>query len=377
MTNTDVAREDKFVPSTHVRAVQAGAQAVLFCERSQRLSTLNESAAWLWRAFASGLSFGAAVARFCPANAAEQDARALVGALLHDWQALGYLTPVEVVDQCARTPFDIVRLGVGEAIVELRFHGDADASGPAAAFAPFRTHPGAPTLTATLVGRGAVDYVFVDDAPLGAVARREVVPRLKALLSEHFCRTLTDGFVAHGALACLEGRSLFLQGDPGAGKSTLTLALLNQGFAYGGDDIVRINADGRALGIPFPCAAKSSGWDVVRPHVPGFDDLPVYARADGALLRYVTATLLDDRGPQPIDLYIALERKEGHKARLDDLSHLEALSALLESGYSPRGAVSADTLDHLAQRLSAVRCARLRYNDLHDAVALLRSALLE
>ncbi|WOH56115.1 MULTISPECIES: hypothetical protein [Bradyrhizobium] len=45
---------------------------------------------------------------------------------------------------------------------------------------------------------------------------------------------------------------LLLCGQPGAGKSTLALELVDAGFQYAGDDVALIGADGTICGIHLP-----------------------------------------------------------------------------------------------------------------------------
>lgn len=364
-----------------MRVFQIGDQTALFCERTQRLSELNATASLLWREFALGADFAAIVARLGEVGIAGPAAPSLIKPQLHEWQRLGYLTPLAVIAALAGPASASMRLRIGAMSAELRFFGAADGAAAAAAFAKLKSQEGEGeadvriAIVGRLDGEEETDFLFLGEAPMGAAPRRQTVPRLKALLTEHYCGCVGEGFLAHGALVSLAGKRVFLGGEPGAGKTTLTLALVGQGFAYGGDDIVHISADGRACAIPFAAAAKSGAWELIRDYVPGFDRLVIHEREDGKLVRYVAPAELDDLGPRRIDLFLLLNRKQGASAHFDPLTQLQALCALLESGYSKRGAISAHTLEKLAGALAAANCARFRYDDPAEAVTAIRSML--
>jgi hypothetical protein len=151
------------------------------------------------------------------------------------------------------------------------------------------------------------------------------------------------------------------------------LALVASGCAYGSDDIVHIGGNGLASPISFAAAAKFGAWDLLASYVPGLGDLPIHERADGVLTRYVTPACIDRRGPLPTDIVLLLKRERGVQAHVDQLSPLEALCSLLESGYSHTRSLAAATLEGLARNLSQANCANLVYDDLASAVALIAS----
>jgi hypothetical protein len=196
-----------------------------------------------------------------------------------------------------------------------------------------------------------------------------LVPQLKGLLTELYAASVDGGFLAHGGFLTRGETALFLSGAPGAGKTTLTTALAASGWAYGGDDIVRIEADGRACGAPFAAAVKSGAWSLTEPYAPEIAGLPTDRRGDGQLVRYWLPPTLAERSPRPIGAVILLARQAGERAVLRPIEPLVALTAILGSAYAERWSLDGQALEALAATLEAARCRRLVYSDIAEAVA--------
>lgn len=69
----------------------------------------------------------------------------------------------------------------------------------------------------------------------------------------------------HAAVLERHGRAVVLPGDPGAGKSTLTAALMLSGWRLLSDEITLIDrADGQVVGLARPVSLKNASIDVIR-----------------------------------------------------------------------------------------------------------------
>ncbi len=364
-------------PSSRVRTVRAGARTALFCGRAQQLSELNATAADIWAWLREGLSCAAIAARLEGSGASPSEAARYVQSAVSEWLRLGYAAPVEVSAALSGAPSSRRRLRIAGAPFELRFFQDAPVDRFDLLFAQLADESADPAAAVSIVGRFGEEFVFLDDAPVGMTPPRRTVPAVKALLTEEYCKVTTEGFLAHGAMVSKGGKRVFIGGEPGAGKTTLTLALTGSGFAYGGDDIVHVTADGAAQGAPFPAAAKSGAWALLSPYVPEIDALAIHERADSQITRYVAPRRLDRDGPRPIDVMLLLARRPGAAARLEPVDAMDALCALIESGYSRQGALEAQTIVALARRLSSATRLRLQYDDLAGAIALVETLVRE
>ena len=67
-------------------------------------------------------------------------------------------------------------------------------------------------------------------------------------------------------------------------------------------------------------------------------------------------------------------RESAAAAALDAVEPLEVLSTILESAFSAKGALDADTLKTFGRTIEAARCYRLVYSNLEDAVRILVAA---
>lgn len=368
-------RARPLVTAPCVMALDIGARTALFCSRTQRLSALNETAALAWRALAEAGSFRAVVERLQAAGASADESEAFSAAIVGEWLKLGYVAPCHGRGEAAPPPIASLHAAMGPVVAELQFFGDADAAAARTVFGHLASRDAA-SMRIDILGLDEDDIIFVDGQSEGLAARNQTVPRLKALLTRRYCAAVEDGFLAHAALVSLRGKRVLLSGQPGAGKTTLTLALCASGFAYGGDDIVHVGQDGRVEGAPFAAAVKPGAWPLLAPYWPALAHAQTHLRSDGQSVRYVAPERLDGAGPRRLDVVLLLDRRAG-KASLQPIEPSEALCALLDSGYAESGGVDGDTLEAMSRDLSAAVCARLSYDRVESGSALVEQLLHE
>lgn len=346
--------------------------AVLFSETKQQLFALNATADLVWRGLEAGCSC-AEVADAMPSNAGAELHNAIEDTVRH-WLSLGVVAPAGAYERMAAAPEFETAVRIETLLAVLRsWGGDADD-----VLDVVGRHLITPERSAGLelaLIRGADgDIVFLDGASLGLLRRDQTAPFIKAILTERFCSRPTPGFLVHGALVSIGGCRLMLTAPPGVGKTTLTLALCAHGFDYGGDDIIDVDVDGAAVGVPFPAAVKAGAWDLLASYFPRLREAPVFERPDRKLARYLTPSALDRGGRRPLDAVLVLERSTGAKARIEPISVQDALVTILDSGYSARGSLSLATFEGLSRDLGAGVCARIVYEDLAAAVAAIKGA---
>jgi hypothetical protein len=81
--------------------------------------------------------------------------------------------------------------------------------------------------------------------PVGPVCSQEAVMWLRAAIDAGIACTATDALFIHAGVVGWRGRAIVLPGRSGAGKSSLTMALVDAGATYYSDDLAPIDASGR------------------------------------------------------------------------------------------------------------------------------------
>ncbi|WP_395336025.1 hypothetical protein WBP06_18690 [Novosphingobium sp. BL-8H] len=208
--------------------------------------------------------------------------------------------------------------------------------------------------------------------PARIVTPEQAVPTLKARLVED--ALAASGRIAlHAASLVRQGRALLLCGDPGAGKSTLCVALTGAGYGYAADDVTLIDADGAAQGLCFFPTLKAGSWNLVPHCCTALERAPVHRRLDGALLRYVPMPE-PQTGRYPVGWIVLLDRRDDVPAKLDPVDPVTALQTLFRGAYSSKGRSSAADVRMMGELVAGAQCLRLTYSSLPEAVDLLDRA---
>lgn len=350
----------RLAPAPSAHRLGLGDRSALFDARRQQLYELNPTADAIWQAIASEGSVVAAADVLAPGDA---QVLGFVRQAADAWLRGGQLYPVEVLSAETRAE---LTFELDELRLDIRVCGDAEAVPVLSVFGQFASEAQAERSIA-LAGLGGLVFMLDGEQPLGAWDERSWIPELKARITELYANAAVGGFLAHGALLSRGGEGLLLCGEPGGGKTTLSVALAAHGFDYHGDDIARIDAAGRAAGAPFCPALKSGAWTLLRGRVEGLDELPVYLRSDGQEVRYLPVPAADRRAIA-IGAVLLLDRRANGAANVEAVQPLDVLRAILASAYSVRGEIDAGTLQSLAATVSAARCGRLTYAALDEAV---------
>jgi hypothetical protein len=166
---------------------------------------------------------------------------------------------------------------------------------------------------------------------------------------------------------------MLLVGEPGAGKSTLSVALAAAGFRLDGDDVAALLPDGRVMGLPFPCTVKAGSWPMVAAFRPDLASRPVHLRPDGQTVRYLP---LKAGAPPPrrVRTVLCLARTANASARLTPLDVQPAIGALLAEAWSASKTLATQDFDALTACVQGASFQRMTYATLDQAVALASDA---
>jgi hypothetical protein len=354
------------VPST-LHHLYVGGQPTLFCEARQKLFGLNPTADVIWRSLAQGNRPSEVWRELSDLGLSSAQARTFVEDAAVAWLRRGQLAPSEVLDQRAQ-PADATRnIRIQELTARISFFGGASVREFDAVFEQFCDDASEPMLTLSVVRCQERYFLFEGDRLLGAYDWEGVMPRLKALLTKRYISRSKTSFLVHGAFLVRRNRGVLLCGACGAGKTTLSVALVASGYEYCSDDIVHLDWNGMAIGTPFAAAVKESAWPIVAPYAPEIDRLPTYLRTDGHRVRFLPLRP-SPQTPREINYVLLLSRRAGAAAELESVQPLEVVSTILESAYSTNGAIAPQTLKSFARRIEAAGCYRLVYPEVAEAV---------
>lgn len=360
----------RLVAPTTIHHLSIGGRAILFCEARQVLYGLNSTADRIWRSLSEDGRPVDARRRLTDLGLADNDARAFVEDATLSWLHGGQLAPQEAV-ACLRQRASATRtLRIDELSVRIKFFG-VEPDEVDNVFGQFVLGEGAASLTLSVVSCGDRLFLFEGERPLGSCSRKEWVPRLKAVLTEHYAANVRGAFLMHAAFLVRGGKGLLLSGAPGAGKTTLCVVLARSGYEYQGDDIVRLEPNGKATGTPFAACVKEAAWPLVEPYAPEIADLPNYHRSDGKVVRYWPAPPVQRR-QQSIDLVLLLSRQQGATPALEPVEPLDAFSTLLASAFSAKGSISAPALKTFGSAIEGAASFRFVYSDLAEAIGAIR-----
>ncbi|HVI30571.1 hypothetical protein [Phenylobacterium sp.] len=363
-------REEGYSAARHVRRLSVGGRPLLHDERRHQLLELNDTADLIWQALTSEAGEACAVRRLRARGLTTAGAKTYVRQAVGGWLVAGHMAPRSALGALTAPPDHLRRLVIDELSLEVAFHGLPATACDLVAGRFQRGGVGAADRLA-VVAHGGLFLFFLNGDIHGACPPEGLAPQLKAVLTELYVRAVDEAFLAHGAMLLRPGASLFLSGPPGAGKTTLALALCAAGWAFGADDIVRVHPDGRASPVPFAACAKSGAWPLLEPAWPELGRMEAWTRSDGQTVRYVMPAGAADRRARNLDVVIVLARQAGARARLEPIGAMDALQAVLESAHAARWSLTGDALAALASRLDRAERRRLVYSDLQGAVGAL------
>ena len=175
----------------------------------------------------------------------------------------------------------------------------------------------------------------------------------------------------HAASLIRNGRMLLVSGHPGAGKTTLTLGLVDAGFGFAGDDLALLNSEGRVTGVPFAPAVKSGAWNLVATCRPDIRNFPVFRHPDSKRVRYPTPRGLVPYIDYAVGWLVLLDRQPGAAAMLKPVDPVSALRWVLQESYAQGQQLTVAGFKALGRAIDGAKYYRLTYSRLDDAVELL------
>ena len=351
-------------PSARLETFELQGRFVLFHKDLQQLVELNDSARELWRAL-ENQSSRLELRELWRVRSADADhGLQILDDTLTEWLRAGWIEPAELAARLDDEIAPYAQLSILGVDFEIYVHGGV----PTGLEDLVRSLRGAGTAghRIDVATWGEAYFLRTEAGSTRLYSAEEVVPAIKAVLVQRFAQSWRPGFLAHGALLDGQPGRVFLAGAPGAGKSTLAVALSQQGFQCLSDDIVVIDQAAQASGAPFPATLKRGAWPLLAQSLEQIDRLPIHVRSDDHQVRYLD--VIAAGVAKPIDHFVILERQAEAPDSLTAIAQLDALSALLRDASSPQHSLSTSQVRALARRFALTQCWRLRYRDLAGAL---------
>lgn len=341
---------------------------LLFSERLQEVHEVDDLTAFVWRSLEEGLDTKAIVDELIAAGTSPGDAQESVAERLCSLGAILGMDASEVpaLHQAPAKPA-LLTLDVAGVGVAVRVSPDL-ASEVEGVFGYLRA--AAPAADARISAETVPAGVRLSgqDGSTTTCMRVEFLPLLKTQLLESALRSADYEAAFHAAALVRDERAVLLVGSPGAGKTTLTVALMQLGFGVAADDVVLLHGDGTVSGVPLPLTVKASAWPLLAKHWPDLLAEESHRRPDGQMVRYVEPRPIA-RERLPIASVMILERHSNARTRLQRIGATDGLTALVAEATNRDERLSARGFASIVDGLRAARCYRLLYSDVLEAAA--------
>jgi hypothetical protein len=337
-------------PAAGTRLFFVGSEGVLFSEPRQELYAFNTTACVIWCYLEEGLS-PPDIARALAAGSGltEATARTHVDAALTDWASRGLFAdglPVPLAHSPPEPAIELPPLPIAGFVTVHRYR-----------------ILGVTILVMEIVSFESGIGFYLNGAAAGFCARNEeVAPVAKGLIWTAVLRR--QDYLVHIHAGVVSGRAgcVLLPAAPGAGKSTLTIALVHAGFDLLSDEVALLGED--LMVSPFPTAicVKQSGIDVVARHYPHIRELPVHLRGDGKHVVYLPPPLgrVPPDGTRRSVCGIVFPRyRQGTETMSRVLSPPEALARLLAQCLNVGRKLDHATVERLVRWISPLPCAEI------------------
>lgn len=360
---------------TQAGLVRIRGQNILFSPTQRAIFALNDTAADIWRSLQEGASPDAIPRRIMRGHVDALDAKEYVQTALRDWERLGLIRPHAPSASASLHKHVVQTVAVADRRIRIVY--PATHVFPAiTVFRHLEVQPEATDTLLELVEHGDRIHVFRNSDWLRTCSPEEIPTVLKGeLLSEALEHGIYE-LALHAAALSSGERLILLCGDPGAGKTTLTLALAQSGFGFVSDDVTLLNCGGLGIGLPFAAGVKPGAWPLLAGYYPELAAAPIFRRPDGKRVRYIVPKHFSpvSQAPRAIGWVILLNRDRGSRPSLDPVDAVGALRGLLNGAFAPGRDLGSTAFEVLTQVIGSARTCSLTYSSLEDALELIRGA---
>ncbi|MCF6202917.1 MAG: PqqD family protein [Methylococcaceae bacterium] len=183
--------------------------------------------------------------------------------------------------------------------------------------------------------------------------------------------------ILHAAGVSWKGNSIIFPALGGSGKTTLTAALIKQGFDYINDDVIPLIRDtGELIHLPISLSIKSGSWPLLQSLYPELESLEVFGSQERRI-KYLPPPRNSSEQAVYAKNIILPNYKTGVTAKLESVSPAMALQAIIEGESLFRLPLKKQDVAALIYWIKPLGCYRLTYDKLESAVDLLQQFCLK
>jgi hypothetical protein len=334
---------------------------VLFSEVAQKIYELNQMAAYIWCGLVDHKSPEAICEDLTTLGLKLTAARNHVQRALRNWFALGLIE----VEWALGEPHCFA-VSVGKLAVNIRTSSERLTELLVPLFGQISAVTNGVKDTFDVVEIERQIHIFHNKVCVSRCAIEEVVPTLKAHVTEQVISSCSPDVALHAACLASSGKCLLVNGRPGAGKTTLAVHLIGAGFEYAADDVVLIAPDGCVTGLPFAPALKSGAWALIEKFRPDLHDSAVHCRLDGKRVRYLDVPRTINGG-MPVGWIVFIKRVSNVPPKLVPLGQLETIGRLIDGSYAADGRLTDQAFHAIKGMLTNAKSFELQYSDAAQA----------
>ncbi len=181
--------------------------------------------------------------------------------------------------------------------------------------------------------------------------------------------------IIHAAMLERHGKGIILVGEPGAGKSTLSAALMQEGWRLLSDEITVIDAERQLRPVPRPVSLKNSAIDLIHQRYADAiltDTAHNTTKGNVAHLK-PSASSLQQAGETVAPALILFPRySAGTSLRIARISRGDTLMRMVEGAFNYH-LLGAEGFERLADTIEHCACHELEYSELDALIPALDS----